>query len=261
MSAKDRKPIKFIAAGDSHGDMIDWEAADALREFLADYRPEVRVCLGDAFDFRALRRGVDGKERQESIMEDIDAGLHFLTKILRPTVYLYGNHEDRLDAIISSELDATRREAVQSIKDRINREVRKAGCKTILPYHAEQGVWKLGPVTYIHGYAHGVNATTVQGQHYCSPGGALIHGHTHNLASISLTQHGSGNAFSAGCLCRKADMTYSKNRLATSRWGSGWVAGWVDGDNYKAFLVHKVGKRWIWSSDLRVYTPKQHKWG
>lgn len=52
------KPIRFVFASDSHGDMNDPEALDALWEFCKDYKPEVRVAGGDHFDFRSLRRGV-----------------------------------------------------------------------------------------------------------------------------------------------------------------------------------------------------------
>ena len=117
---------------------------------------------------------------------------------------------------------------------------------------------RLGPVAMVHGYAHGENNATIkQGLHYAVAGGALIHGHTHTLASIALTKHGSGNAFSAGCLCLKDEMGYASHRLATARWGSGWVAGWVDGNNWKAWLVHKVGDQFVWQKDLRFYTPRK----
>ncbi len=46
-------PTRFIAFGDNHGDMVDPEAQDALLEFIKDYKPTVRVHLGDAFDFRS----------------------------------------------------------------------------------------------------------------------------------------------------------------------------------------------------------------
>ena len=51
-------PTRFVAFGDNHGDMADHEATDALCEFIKDYKPTVRVHLGDCFDFRSLRRGV-----------------------------------------------------------------------------------------------------------------------------------------------------------------------------------------------------------
>jgi hypothetical protein len=72
-----------------------------------------------------------------------------------------------------------------------------------------------------------------------------------------LTKAEGGAAFSAGCLCQKDAMAYASHRLATSRWGSGFAAGWVDGTDWKVWLVHKVGKSWIWQTDLRIYTPKK----
>ena len=253
------KPTRFVFASDSHGDMADPEALEALWAFCAEYKPDIRVAGGDHFDFRALRRGVGhgDAESGESLKADIDAGKDFLRRF-RPTVYLWGNHEHRLDNLINSSASAMVRDYCQDIKDDINRTARAAGAKTILPYHAEKGVYRLGPVAFIHGYAHSETATIKQGLHYAVAGGALIHGHTHNLASIALTKHGSGNAFSAGCLCLK-DMAYSAHRLASARWGSGFVAGWTDGRDYKAHLIHKVGKRWVWSADLRFFTPKSRR--
>ena len=251
------KPIRFVYAADSHGDMADPEALEALWEFCKDYKPEVRVAGGDHFDLRALRRGVGSSDAEsgESLKADLDAGKDFLRRF-KPTVWLWGNHEHRLDNLIGSAGSALVRDYCQDIKEDITNTAKAAGCKTVLPYHADKGVYRLGPVAFIHGFAHGENATVKQGQHYAVAGGALIHGHTHNLASIALTQHGSGNAFSAGCLCQKDAMAYASHRLATARWGSGFVAGWVDGQNYKAWLVHKVGDQWVWNTGLRFYTPR-----
>jgi hypothetical protein len=256
------KTTRFVYASDSHGDKADPEALEALWAFCKDYlRPgDARIAGGDHFDFRALRRGVGqgDAESGESLKADLDAGKDFLRRF-RPTVYLWGNHEHRLDNLIGSSGSAMVRDYCQDIKDDINATARGAGAKTILPYHAEKGVYRLGPVAFVHGYAHGENATVKQGLHYAQHGGALIHGHTHTLASIALTQHGSGNAFSAGCLCLKEEMGYAAHRLATARWGSGFVAGWVDGQDYKAHLIHKVGKRWVWSADLTFFTPTSRR--
>lgn len=252
------KPVRFVFASDSHGDMADPQALDALWEFCKDYKPDVRVAGGDHFDFRSLRRGVGSSDAEsgESLKADLEAGKDFLRRF-RPSVYLWGNHEHRLDNLISSSGSAMVRDYCQDIKDDINRTAKQAGAKVILPWHADKGVFRLGPVAYVHGYAHGENATIKQGLHYAVSGGALIHGHTHTLASIALTKHGSGNAFSAGCLCLKDEMGYASHRLATARWGSGWVAGWVDGNNWKAWLVHKVGDQFVWQKDLRFYTPRK----
>jgi len=252
------KPVRFVFASDSHGDMADPEALDALWEFCKDYKPEVRVAGGDHFDLRALRRGVGSSDAEsgESLKADLDAGKDFLRRY-RPSVYLWGNHEHRLDNLISSSGSAMVRDYCADIKADINATAKASGAKTILPYHADKGVYRLGPVAFVHGYAHGENATVKQGLHYAEAGGALIHGHTHNLSSIALTKHGSGNAFSAGCLCQKDAMAYASHRLASARWGSGFVAGWVDGPNWKAWLVHKVGDQWVWQTGLRFYSPRK----
>lgn len=250
-----RSPIKFVAAGDNHGDMADPEALSALWEFCKDYKPDVRVHLGDCFDFRSLRRGVgNDAESAESLKDDIEAGIDFLNKF-KPTVYLLGNHEARLDSLINNSGSAIVRDYCQDVKDNIIRSAKKAGAKTVLNYHAEKGVYRLGPVAFVHGYAHGLNATAEQGRHYADRGGALLHGHTHNFSQINLTKHEGGVAFSCGCLCQKEAMTYASHRLATSRWGSGFAAGWIDGNDWKVFLVHKVGGKWIWQTGLRVFIP------
>jgi hypothetical protein len=246
---------KFIFASDSHGDMADTEALSALYEFTKDFKPDIRVAGGDHYDFRSLRKGVGtDKEASESLDSDLDAGKEFFAR-WRPTVYLWGNHEHRLDAM-QGHGQAIVRDYCTGIKDHINAHARKCGAKVVLPYHADKGVYRLGPVAMIHGYAHGTQATVVQGLHYAPYGGALIHGHTHNLASIALTKHGGGNAFSAGCLCRKDEMEYASHRLASARWGSGFVAGFVTaGGDYKAWLIHKMGDQWIWQTELKTYRP------
>jgi len=246
---------KFIFASDSHGDMADPEALSALYEFTKDFKPDVKVAGGDHYDFRSLRKGVGtDREGAESLTMDVYAGEDFFAN-WKPTVYLWGNHEHRLDSM-QGHGQAIVRDYCTDLKARINRVARQNGAKVILPYHADKGVFRLGPVAMVHGYAHGANATVVQGLHYSPHGGALIHGHTHNLASVALTKHGGGNAFSAGCLCRKDEMDYASHRLATSRWGSGFVAGFVTkGGDYKAWLVHKMGGVWIWQTELKTFTP------
>jgi len=252
------KVIKFVAAGDNHGDMVDEEAAQALFAFIKQFKPDERIHLGDCFDLRSIRKDASRKEQNESLEEDLDMGCEFL-KRFEPTVYLFGNHEDRLDAIISSPPSAYAEDYFSERRDRIRRTARSAGAKKIYPYHADLGVHRINSMVFIHGYEHGLNATEKQGSHYCRDGvRGLVHGHTHNLSSIALTAHKSGNAFSAGCLCQKQAMTYAKNRLATSRWGSGFVAGIIDGTEYKAWLVHKIGGRWVWFQNLHFFNPR-HK--
>jgi hypothetical protein len=250
------KPIRFIAVGDNHGDMVDEESFLAVQQFIKDYKPTVRVHLGDCFDFRSLRRGVgNDAESAESLKADTEAGIAFLNMI-KPTVYLWGNHEARLDNFITNSGSAIHRDYAQDLKDKINQAARKAGAKIILPYHADKGIYRLGPVAFGHGYSHGTNAVTQQGVHYADMGGGFICGHVHRLEQVNLQKHGGGAAYSAGCLCRTSEMLYSSMRLATSRHGLGFAYGYVAGSDWKVWLAHKVGDNWVWQSDLNIWSPK-----
>jgi len=259
--------VRFVAAGDVHGDMADPEALEALYAYCAEYLgpDDLRICLGDAFDFRSLRRGVGAADAEsaESLKADIEAGMDFLRRFLRPgSVYLWGNHEHRLDHMIATSGSAIYRDYCQDIKDAINATARKAGARVILPYHAEKGVYRLGPIAMVHGYAHGVQAVHDQAKHYSDRGGALICGHIHRLEQVNTQRHGGGAGFSAGCLCVKEAMAYASSRLATSRWGTGFAAGWVDlkTNQWKIWLVHRISSnpsKWIWQTDLKTWTPSK----
>ena len=179
---------KFIFASDSHGDMADPESLSALYEFTKDFKPDLKIAGGDHYDFRSLRKGVGSdKEGAESLQLDIEAGEQFFAR-WKPDVYLWGNHEHRLDTM-QGHGQAIVRDYCTDLKARINRTARQCGAKVILPYHADKGVYRLGPVAMVHGYAHGANATVVQGLHYAPFGGALIHGHTHQPAEHVLSAH------------------------------------------------------------------------
>lgn len=251
------KLIKFVACGDNHGDNGDSESIAALQAYCKDFKPDQRIHLGDCFDLRALRQGIGSGDAEsgESLQADLEQGIDFL-RAYKPDVYLWGNHEHRLDRLITSSSSALIRDYCQDIKDRINREARQAGAKKILPYHYSRGVHRLGAIAFVHGYAHGLNAVSLQGQHYAQAGGALVCGHIHRLESVALQRDKGGQAFSAGCLCDKSP-GYASARLGTSRWGSGWVAGYVQGNDWKIWLCHKVGDRWFFQTDFKLWEPKR----
>ena len=88
-------PKRFVAVADSHGDMIDEESEKAVLAFISDFKPSVRVHLGDAFDFRCLRRGASDEEKADSLEDDWQMGTDFLRKFYeggKENAYLRGNH-------------------------------------------------------------------------------------------------------------------------------------------------------------------------
>lgn len=236
----------FVAVGDNHGDKVDAEAAAAFFKFVAEYKPQHRIHLGDCFDFRSIRSGASGKEEDESLEEDINAGLDFITRY-KPTVFLYGNHEDRLSHIIHASSNGILKDYCRDLDKEIKGVLKENGCKHIYNYHADEGVHRIGPLTFVHGYTCGKDAVEEHAKHYAVSGGALLMGHLHSIQQVNARKHGGAVGFSGGCLCKKGEMLYAKNRLATSKWGTGWLYGYIEGKEWKVWQAHKVGKHFVTS--------------
>ena len=87
--------------------MLDQGAAKALFAFLDDWKPEIRVHAGDAWDFRNLRRGASDDEKAASLVDDWDAGSEFLTMV--PVIHRYfdndvkarGEHLDKVNSMLA----------------------------------------------------------------------------------------------------------------------------------------------------------------
>ena len=239
------KRIYFVAVGDNHGDMVDKEVAEEFFKFCKWYKPDVKIHLGDCFDFRSIRKNAGHAERNESLEDDVKWGKWFIQNY-KPTVFHFGNHEDRLDQIINTTTNALERDACYALKQDIINCLKKNGCKHIYEYHAEEGVHTLGKVRTCHGYTCGKNAVEEHAIHFGLEEGAVIMGHVHIIMQTNARRYKGTVGFSGGCLCSKRAMTYAKTRLATSKWGSGWVYGWVEGNKWKVFQAHKVGKNFIY---------------
>jgi hypothetical protein len=242
------KPIlyKFVAVGDNHGDMVDKDSANELFNFCKSFKPHHKIHLGDCYDMRSLRQGATGKETQESLQEDLEWGNWFISNY-KPTIFLYGNHEDRIQNIIHTTTNGIFKDFCEDLNDKIRNHLKENGCKKILPYHAEEGVYELGPISFVHGYSCGVRAVEEHAIHYAPPKGATVMGHIHSIQQTNARKFRGAVGFCGGCLCKKKFMSYAKNRLNTSKWGTGWIYGFVQGKDWKIWQAHKVGKKFIYS--------------
>jgi len=89
------KSKKFVICGDNHGDMADEKSVSALVAFIADFKPEIRVHLGDNWDFRNLRKGASDDEKAASLADDWETGSDFMRAFFdggKENAYLRGNH-------------------------------------------------------------------------------------------------------------------------------------------------------------------------
>ena len=59
------KPIKFVFASDSHGDMACEESLQAFYAYCKDFKPDLRIAGGDHYDLRSPRQGAMGLSLQQ----------------------------------------------------------------------------------------------------------------------------------------------------------------------------------------------------
>ena len=113
------KPLRFVVASDPHGDQVDAETASALFSFIADFRPQIRVHAGDAWDFRNLRRGASDDEIRrafrklaKSLHPDVkpdDAGAEARFKAVNAAYSLLSDAENRLKGLAAQAVALLRR--------------------------------------------------------------------------------------------------------------------------------------------------------
>ena len=234
----------FIAFGDNHGDLEDEMVAAALfrhiKQGFMGRAFDHRIHLGDGFDVRAWRRGASAVERQDSTTKDKQAGLTFLRKT-RPTVYLMGNHCDRI--LNWAEGNGPEADLALIWKNDLLNTLREVGCTKVLPYNRKHGKYRLGPFTFIHGFRSGKQAVREEARTYCTPGGCLIMGHLHRLHRENIEKDEGAVGISVGCIGDIDLMDYAKTTGSILTWGQGWVYGYWNRttNKWRVFEAFKEG--------------------
>lgn len=231
----------FLCAADNHGDQCDREAVKRFHEFAADWNPKHRIHLGDFLDLRPLRRNASQEERSERIAEDWVAGQTFLEKF-RPDTVLFGNHDARIFEALHSNhgmvaegarrmLEQFQGEAAETPK--VGGFLKKIGAKRVLPYHRRKGVYNLGDLRMLHGYASSMYPAAALYRAY----GIAICGHVHKY-DVHVARHiDGGMAMTSPCLA-DLNMPYLDRTIAALAHGHGWIYGCVN---------NRTGKAHFWS--------------
>jgi hypothetical protein len=176
--------------------------------------------------------------------------------VLKPTIFMQGNHDIRAEEQVLSR-NGDRREnamhAVQSYTDTLQ----AIGCKEFHRYAVKgkttEGVnrFRVGKLTGTHGFKTGVAATRETARTLGRPGDVVIHGHTHDF-SLCTIEHLEAAIVGVSAMCcmdiNKAD--YALRRLATTKWVNGWLHGVIDektGD-CKVWTAHRFQGKFICST-------------
>jgi len=237
---------KWLAASDLHGNLQEKSVVKELLKFKEAFNPDETLFLGDLFDLRALLKRATDEDKSVNIIADVEAGMEFIREY-RPNVKLKGNHSRRLDDLALSR-DTVRASLAQKLIGEIDDEFRSMGT-LVLPYDKRKGVYKMGHLSFVHGYAAGIGATRRHGLAY----GNVIHGHTHHIECCSIETHAHVTARAIGCLCQ-LDMDYNHAHIGALRQAHGWAYGVTDTKtgNYFAVQSQKIGDKWFFPSDFKI---------
>lgn len=238
------KATRWIFASDTHGDMIDRGAEQALKELCRFFKPTIRIHGGDLFDLRCLRRGASGEEALDDLRADLDAGAE-LAGWFKPTHWLRGNHDERLIDGINSHNPVLARFASLEWE-----KVRKmlAGAK-VFPYCKRRGVMKLGTLAFAHGFSSGMYAAKRMAEIY----GNVVSGHTHAIDAFSIPGLDPRVGRVVGCLCR-LDMAYNRAQLNTLRQQHGFAYGFSYRNGlHRVFQAQEINGRWLFPTEFREF--------
>jgi hypothetical protein len=237
-----RKFTRWVAAYDSHGDLIDPVTRRAFFEFVKWFKPDVKIAGGDHFDFRWLRGKASEQEKREKTTGDIDAGVQFLGEY-QPNTLLLGNHEDRLWKAAQSDCGQLSDFCANIIVD-LKQAIPNA---RIVPYCKRRGYTTIGRLKFIHGYHCGLNAVKQAATVY----GNVCMGHIHASDFVSIPRHERCVGHSSGCLA-KIDLEYNKTQANTLRQNNGWLYGTTSpGGSFTVWHADKQDGAFILPSEFR----------
>jgi hypothetical protein len=230
--------------------MQDSVTVNALFAFIDDWKPEIRVHMGDNWDFRNLRKGASDDEKAASMKDDWEYGTEFLRKFFaggKIKAFLRGNHDERIWDLTKSSRGLKRDYAFQGVQ-RIEQLVTKLHAE-MFPYDSALGIFKLGHLNTLHGYHSGIGACR---QHAAIYGNCLI-GHVHTIESSPVSALEPAEARSIGCLCIR-DMDYLNKKTGKLRHAQGWAYGLLFPDgHYQLFQTRKLNDRFYASTSITEY--------
>jgi len=226
--------------GCSHGIYADPTALDAVLQFKEEFRPDVAAHLGDAFDVTALRSGAKGTpDESRPLKPDIDGGIAFLRKF-RPTVFFWGNHEDRIERLASHHNQIIRKagEALREDLQKVFTELKA----DVVPYTGVYQGRLFGGVRAMHGCMYSENCVRDHAEAF----GNVVFAHAHRAGMAVGRRSDHPRGFCVGTLTNMPCMDYAKTRRSTLGWSQGFVWGYFKGNQSQLWLhEHSGSGEWI----------------
>jgi len=236
--------VRWAACFDPHGSAIDRRVDAEFRRFVSWWRPHIRINGGDNWNFDGLRRNLPADESSDDLNADFAAGLDFM-RWYRPTVFLEGNHDYRIEVKSKSNHGPTAALAI-GYRRQIDDALRKMGTRTIA-YCSRNGVYQLGDHKVLHGYAHGEACA----RHHAQAYGNSLFGHVHTFSEYTAATLERSRSLSVGCLC-DLDHEYLRPKIGRLKHENGWVYGIVVQRKTVVWQARKCGQVWVYPSEFRL---------
>ena len=243
--------IKWLFFSCLHYPLVDTAAEAWLLDTVADYRPDVIVHGGDGHEADSASRWPS--EYTWDLEDEFVQHNEFLRKVREAyaparRVFLPGNHEANILGLnrINSKL--------RSLCDyrKLEPELDHWEQPAVYEY-SRRGIFRLGQVTFFHGYEAGVSADEMQGYNLGLPYGLTVSGHTHRPLAVTQALRTKGVPLpywyaNAGCLRDMVDVPYME-RKRRHLWGHGLVIGEAAGWRYEQSLMPTSP---LWSAETRI---------
>lgn len=263
--------MRFLAYSCTHHPLQDEEAIGFLLSQIEDHKPDFVVNLGDIFEAQAASRWP--KEYTWALKYEFEVANNYLNKVrmtaeaVNPDVecvWLPGNHDDNIQSLnrIASDL-----RGLCNPMDHVA-ELRNKFWKVPTRYvhDRELGCYRLGQVTFAHGFEHSVNSDESQAIKLGIPYGLFVSGHTHRPVVVTRarkTQKVPLPYWYANPGCMRTMCPEYVQRMDHSQWGQAVVIGECETWRYAdSFIPTKP----LWDAETRVfrmaegYSPEQPDW-
>lgn len=209
-----------MAIGCSHGSLADPDAIAKVLAFKEAYRPEVRIHLGDVYDFAAFRSGAPGtKDEAMQLGPDIENGCSLIEKY-EPTHVLIGNHDERVfrlsdhhNAIVALAASHARNEFLEAIN--------RVSAHLVDHYDINRSWIQFGDTKFLHGFMYNEMALRDHAEHF----GRCVIAHKHTAAMAKARRSDHATCWCVGTLANIPAMDYPKTRRSTAQWSHGFTWG------------------------------------
>lgn len=217
--------VTFAAFSCPHVPLIDPKARDQLLGIIETEQPDFVVHLGDGHEAKAASRWPT--EQQWSLRDEFQAHNLFLQAIRLAApkarrIFCWGNHDANI--LAPSRFDPQ----IRALCDPQKEEPELRAWKQVPYIYGPAGIFRLGQVTFGHGYEAGPSADEFQSILLGVPYGLWVGGHTHRPQDVIQARRTKAIPLpywfcNAGCL-RDLKPSYV-HRKRTHDWGHAVVLG------------------------------------